>query len=148
MRLSEEEIALLLGKPGYRVIDTNAPRGPAEPSTPQEVPAGVLSADAMPEGLLLARIRRLALDHSYLAYHTHDSRRSELGFPDVCLARAATATSPGRLIFAELKAQQGKVTREQAIWLDVLRHTVPGIESYLWRPSDWSTITAIITRST
>ena len=120
-------------------------------SSPQEtrVPHDSPNSTSEPEGAFLGRLRRLALDHGWLAYHTHDSRKSEMGFPDLCLARAASATSQGRqgrLIFAELKSQQGKVTREQAVWLDVLRHTVPGIEVYLWRPSDFNNIVQILSR--
>jgi hypothetical protein len=63
-------------------------------------------------------------------YHTHDSRRSHRGFPDLTLVRDE------RLIFAELKTEKGRVTREQREWLEALGR-VPAVEVYLWRPSDW-----------
>jgi len=99
-----------------------------------------------PEGVLLGRVRQLAKSQSYLVYHTHDSRKSEIGFPDLCLARAATATSTGRLILAELKSRDGKVSHEQHIWLDVLAHTIAGLEVYVWRPSDFNNIVQILSR--
>jgi VRR-NUC domain len=100
--------------------------------------------DPTPERTLLAQIRKVATDNAYRAYHTHDSRKSALGFPDLCLIRVATTTSAGRLIFAELKSEHGKATQEQLVWLDMLRHTIPGVEVYVWRPSDLRTIVEIL----
>jgi hypothetical protein len=103
-------------------------------------------AKETPEGVLLAQVRKLAKEQSFLSYHTHDSRKSEKGFPDLVLARPVSASSRGRLIFAELKEQRGKATAEQALWLDVLRHTLPDLEVYFWMPSDYPTIVDILTR--
>ena len=64
-----------------------------------------------------------------LRYHTHDSRRSDKGFPDCVFLRGE------RLVFAELKSQKGRVRPEQVLWLDALRDSTA--EAYLWRPSDW-----------
>jgi VRR-NUC domain len=116
------------------------------PLTPVHTTPQNTLPDDTPEGSLLARVRRLATDNSYISYHTHDSRKSDLGFPDLCLARTATSTSSGRLIFAELKDRKGKVTREQQLWLDMLAHTIPGVEVYLWRPADFSDIMQILLR--
>ena len=66
-------------------------------------------------------------------YHTHDSRHSGSGFPDLCLVRGK------RLIFAELKTDTGPVTADQEAWLMALS-AVPGLEVALWRPKDWGTI--------
>jgi len=134
VRLSEEEMARLLTKPGYRVIDTQAPRSLVEPSALQEVSGAVLGADAMPEGLLLGRIRRLALDHGWRAFHVYDSRRSEYGYPDLTLAR------PGSPLYLwELKAAKGKLTHDQEVWLSILQQ-VTGVEAACYRPSDWPMI--------
>lgn len=69
------------------------------------------------------------------AYHTHDSRRSPPGFPDLVIA------GPGGLLFAELKTARGRVTTAQTTWLTILR--TAGAETHLWRPGD---LPAISTR--
>jgi hypothetical protein len=66
-------------------------------------------------------------------FHVHDSRRTQPGFPDLCLVK------PPRIIFAELKMEKGKTTKEQEQWLAALKEC-PGVEAYLFRPSDWSDI--------
>ena len=58
------------------------------------------------------------------------------GFPDYLAVREK------RLIFAELKSDEGKATEEQAAWLDVLE--MAGGETYLWRPSDWEEIIRLL----
>ena len=95
------------------------------------LPAGALEA---PESAFLARVVMLAHTRGWLVYHTHDSRRSAPGFPDLVLTR------PGRLIFAEIKTARGKLTAAQETWLDLLRHSVPGVEIFVWRPGDWAAI--------
>ena len=67
----------------------------------------------------------------WLAYHTHDSRRSERGFPDLCLARARD----GRVLFAELKVGRNKTSAAQELWLRTLG--AGDVEVYLFRPEDW-----------
>jgi hypothetical protein len=79
------------------------------------------------------QVRDLARLCGFMEYHTYRSKHSSAGFPDLCLARG------GRLIFAELKTEKGKVSPSQAEWLDALDQ-VPGVEAYLWRPSDWNLI--------
>jgi hypothetical protein len=70
-------------------------------------------------------------------YHTHDSRHSAAGFPDLCLCR------PPRLIFAELKSDKGQLSSEQMNWIHQLER-VPGISVFVWRPSDWDAIVAAL----
>lgn len=62
-------------------------------------------------------------------YHTHNSRRSVPGFPDLVLVHRVT----GRVVFAELKTETGRVAPAQTEWLDLL-----GVrnDAYLWRPND------------
>lgn len=62
-------------------------------------------------------------------YHTHDSRRSPSGFPDLVIV------GPGGCIFAELKSEKGKVTPTQQTWIDSLNNA--GQRAEVWRPSDW-----------
>ena len=80
----------------------------------------------------------------YLVYHQVDmgrkdpetgrvsySRRIGPGFPDLVIA------GHGRVIFAELKSEKGKLTEDQKAWQEVLYRDA---EWYLWRPSDWPEI--------
>lgn len=69
-------------------------------------------------------------------YHTYDSRRSNPGFPDLVAVR------DGRVIFAELKRETGKVTPPQQTWFDEL--TQSGNEVYCWRPSHMRKIGEIL----
>jgi hypothetical protein len=64
-----------------------------------------------------------------IVYHTHDSRRSEPGFPDLVIV--------GRKGFAfrELKTNGGRLSPEQQVWLDKL--TAAKADADVWRPSDW-----------
>lgn len=92
---------------------------------------------SVPEADLQANVIELALHTGWLHHHPYDSRRSTPGFPDLTLVRAQPARpTPGRLVFAELKAEDGQLTTDQQLWADYLR-AVPGVEYYLWRPSDW-----------
>lgn len=82
----------------------------------------------MTEKAFLAGVLKIARWKHWRVYHTHDSRRSEPGFPDLVLVRA------GELIFAELKTDEGKVTPAQREWLQALSST--GAETHIWRPAD------------
>jgi hypothetical protein len=79
----------------------------------------------------MAEVIRHARRCGWLVYHTHDSRKSARGFPDLVMVR-------DRVIFAELKTADGKTTGDQDTWLDSLR--TAGAHVYLWRPSDWAEI--------
>src|SRR5262245_14470002 len=82
------------------------------------------------ERAFMQAVRREALAHGWLFYHTFDSRRSAPGFVDCVLAKAGYP-----IVFSELKTATGVVTIEQQRWLDTLRQ-VTGVECYLWRPDD------------
>jgi hypothetical protein len=73
------------------------------------------------------------------------------GFPDLVLAR------DGRVIFAELKSEKGRVSREQRAWMEALPWRVhwpvpqKGGEATrifsavaVWRPSDWPQIVELL----
>jgi hypothetical protein len=86
----------------------------------------------------------LATVLGFHCYHTYDSRRSAPGFPDLVL------TKNGRLIFAELKREKGKVTPEQTQWLNALGVVCEQnetVEKYLWRPSDAPQIEEVLQRA-
>jgi len=91
---------------------------------------------AMSEAELQAQVVQLAQASGWLVYHTYDSRKSPLGFPDLVLARGP------HLIFAELKSARGRLTDEQAEWMAALRRT--GQVAYVWRPRQWDDIEAVL----
>jgi hypothetical protein len=78
-----------------------------------------------------------------LRYHTWTSKRSSFGFPDWVLCK------PPRLVFAELKAEAGKLSDDQEAWLAGLReveHATRGlVQAYVWRPSDYPEVVEILT---
>lgn len=102
-------------------------------------------ADVMMEDALQVQIEQLARALGWLVYHTHNSRRSAAGFPDLCMVKG------GRLIFAELKRQapKHKPTADQERWLTALVNISSAIhngqpiydsgsvEVFLWRPLDF-----------
>lgn len=82
--------------------------------------------------------------------HFHDSRRQvaagvfvgdrdAAGFPDL------VATRNGRLVFAELKSDKGRLSVMQSHWLELLGLTEA--EVHLWRPRDWPEVEAVLARS-
>lgn len=74
---------------------------------------------------VLALVRAMGL----LVYHTHDSRRSQPGFPDLVIVGAKAA------LFRELKTETGKVSPDQERWIAALN--LVGQDVGIWRPSDW-----------
>lgn len=82
----------------------------------------------MTERHLQDNIVRLAKLLGWLCYHTHDSRKSTAGFPDLVLVRQYR--QPGRALFAELKTERGRLSPAQETWCHALG-------AHIWRPSDW-----------
>jgi hypothetical protein len=134
---------------------------------------------ARPEAAFQAGVVELAGLQGWLCYHPPDNvpvtarsgrkyvQNVQAGYPDLTLVRGV------RLIFAELKAEKGRVSEAQETWLDCLRrvavavngiaapardavaglprdvaesYMVPSIEVYVWHPSDWSTIERVLAR--
>jgi hypothetical protein len=93
------------------------------------VPGREVRTKAESEKAFMADVVTLARQLGWLVYHTHDSRRSEPGYPDLTMVRA------GRVVVAELKREAGKVTEAQAKWLDAFR--AARVPAFVWRPSDW-----------
>lgn len=100
------------------------------------LPATISERDFQDRVVELARLRR------WLVYHTHDSRRSDPGFPDLVMVRG------GVLVFAELKTEKGRLTRDQQKWLHELDRTSAAtarvVQVYGWRPSDWPHIVEVL----
>lgn len=84
----------------------------------------------MTEAQLLQAVRDLAKLRGWLCYHTHDSRRSEPGFPDLVLVHPRT----GDLVMAELKSGNGRLTHAQREWTAAL--AAAGLSVFIWRPAD------------
>jgi len=73
----------------------------------------------------------------WLVFRTWNSLHSPAGEPDLRMVR------PPRVIFAELKREKGKVTKKQQEALELLEQC-PGVETYVWRPSDWDKIEEVL----
>jgi len=71
-------------------------------------------------------------------YHTHDSRHSPAGFPDLLLLKDQ------RMIVAELKAGKNNLSAEQYFWL--LAFTKITEDVYVWwdNDDDWNEILEVI----
>jgi hypothetical protein len=67
----------------------------------------------------------------YKCYHTHNSRHSGAGFPDI----VAISRDRNRIWVAELKREGKKPSKAQAQWLDYF--AAVGIDAYVWTPSSW-----------
>lgn len=89
-----------------------------------------IEARNMPEKTLQTRVELHARQFGWLCYHTHDSRRSQPGWPDVFLTHPHT----GKIIVRELKTMTGRVTKAQREWLDALGNA--GLDTGVWRPID------------
>lgn len=73
----------------------------------------------------------------WLHYHSHDSRRSEPGFPDLVLAR------DGHVLFLELKSEDGRLTYEQANWMRTLEGK-PDVHAWTVTPDDWDDLANVL----
>ena len=76
-------------------------------------------------------VRKSALLLGYKYFHVWNSMHSPKGFPDCVLAKR------GRLIFVELKSENGKVTDDQQAWLDILNTIAVSVEVRVVRPADF-----------
>lgn len=65
----------------------------------------------------------------WLMYHTHDSRRSEPGFPDIVAVRGPDVMRAGQLAFIECKGPKTRVTEYQRRWLGTLDTVAEGFFS-------------------
>lgn len=99
------------------------------------VPAAILRET---EAQFQAKVIQWARLNGWMHYHTHDSRRSPEGFPDLVLVR------PPEIVYVELKSEKGKLTTRQQVWIGALEAC--GQETFVWRPSDWPFVEARLRR--
>ena len=94
------------------------------------------------EQAFMATVLQAAEIYGWWTYHTHDSRRSNAGFPDLVLIK------PPRVLFLEVKSERGRLSRAQADVLAMLQECGPlscrferdGVSAAMVRPSDWEQI--------
>lgn len=85
------------------------------------------------EAALQETIRQAAMRAGALYYHTHNSKRSPPGFPDVVIVTSPSIVwHPPRLLCFEVKTAKGKVSQAQRDWLNRLR--AAGIQAFVVRP--------------
>lgn len=85
----------------------------------------------MTEKQFQSEIVKFAKRCGWSVYHTHDSRRSEPGFPDLVLVK-------DRVLYRELKTDTGRISKAQKIWGQALIKA--GADFKVWRPRDLQTI--------
>jgi hypothetical protein len=91
------------------------------------------SLGVVTEKAFMQTVLDLAHLTGWTSYHTHDSRRSTAGFPDLVLLRRE------RCIVAELKRDGKLPTPVQMSWL-LLFAQVPGVHATCWHPAQWEQI--------
>ena len=79
----------------------------------------------MTESQFQSAIIQFAKLRGWSVYHTHNSRRSEKGFPDLCLVRE-------KVLFREVKTDKGRLSKEQIAWGKRLQEA--GADFAIWRP--------------
>lgn len=98
-------------------------------------------AEVVDEEDFQAAIIKEAKRHGWKHYHARNSRKSVAGFPDLVLVRG------NRVIFAELKAEDGRLDAEQLTWAELLKEVGGNVEYYVWQPRDWSNVLEVLTRT-
>jgi len=95
------------------------------------------------EAELQEAVRSAALMGGWRFYHTHDSRRSPAGFPDLVLLHPKRRL----LLFVELKSATGRLSLDQADWLDCLGEIGQDcgrVYAEVWRPADLDRAIALL----
>ncbi len=64
--------------------------------------------------------------------------QGDKGFPDLVLVK------PPRVIFAELKSDDGNLTADQLSWISALNSS--DVECYVWRPQNWGDVFACLAK--
>lgn len=92
------------------------------------------------EKQLQRQIVELAKLRGWLVFHPYEMRRSTPGYPDLTLLRPGKGVGRGRLIYAEVKSERGRLREDQKTWLSALATCGDSVEVFVWRPSDFDEI--------
>jgi hypothetical protein len=114
-----------------------------QPPQGQQIDGATYFAEAQTEIEFMRHVIAYATARGFMVYHTHISKRSNEGWPDLAMVRN------GRMVLAELKREKGgRVSPAQREWLQQLRlvseRSGGAVECYLWRPSDWQSIESVL----
>lgn len=112
---------------------------PAHLGGPSGEPVAPVSPELLQfptEAALQAFVVKQARSKGYLAYHTHNSKHSDKGFPDCVILGG------GRLIVAELKVRKGWPNPAQRLYLDAFVEA--RAETYLWLDGDGQAILNVL----
>ena len=104
-----------------------------------QLDAQMSEADWQEQVIAFARLRGWAVAH-FRPAQTSKGWRTPVtadgaGFPDLVLVRE-------RVVVVELKSETGRLSVEQRRWLIALE--AAHAEHYLWRPSDWPRVEAVL----
>lgn len=123
--------------PTVGIVATNSGESDIRPTRATAHRSSPANARPVTEAEFQRQVLDLARMFGWSSYHPKLSKWSERGWPDLAMVRGP------RLIFAELKRENGKTSEHQDHWLGLLR-AVPSIEVFLWRPSDFETIAGLL----
>lgn len=102
----------------------------------------VLPATALTEKQWQAQVVTEASRFGFWCYHTHDSRRSTAGLPDLLLVHPVRRL----IVWAELKTDRGKLSHAQVDAIAIMRSA--GADVRVWRPADADAVWAFIAGKT
>lgn len=89
------------------------------------------------------QVTALADQYGWHWHHHAISKRSKPGWLDLTIWREARTGLPGKIIFREIKSEDGVVTADQARTIDSLR--AAGQDAGVWRPSMWKQVVEALT---
>jgi hypothetical protein len=117
----------------------------------ETVDGAAFIAEAQTEQEFMRHVIAYAKARSWMVYHTHISKRSTEGWPDLAIVR------DGRMVFAELKREKGgRVSPAQRQWLDELGKVAlvanaglaawatPTLTVACWKPGSWPAIEQVL----
>lgn len=146
--MDEQELAeRLRNNPDLRRLNPGITDSTCNTANPRITPTEQELRDkaaAMLESELQSELRRIALANNFLYYHTHSSKRSDVGFPDTVLLRITL--KHGELYFVECKREGQDPTEEQQRWIEgVAAFRLRAlyfagmdvtVNAFVWRPLD------------